>query len=274
MSHGPSRQLFTEFASVPDNVILLTGRGEERTLARSLFDKWNGAQRAEDKWDKGKIGRNVMLDGSVKIRLNRKVPLEGAELEAFEAKERAAKEKEAAQQAAMARTQVMLEADEDDSDSDSESDSDEGEDNDAMDIGAEGRLTRRPKREKLDQLDNDWMDEDGPKQMLSFDIYLKGNVSKSVSFFKSAGQAPRFRMFPYVEKKRRVDDYGETIDVGMWLRKGKALEEETESEEMKARRLMAEEDAKVSIAFLLCPCTDILVESYQRGSLQVYFQPS
>lgn len=56
--------------------------------------------------------------------------------------------------------------------------------------------------------------------------------------------AQRFRMFPYVEKKRRVDEYGETIDVGMWLRKGKVFEEEAETEEVKDWRRKAEEDDK------------------------------
>ncbi|EEB94265.1 hypothetical protein MPER_06944 [Moniliophthora perniciosa FA553] len=94
----------------------------------------------------------------------------------------------------------------------------------------------------------DWnMDDEGiTKQLLSYDIYLKGNVSKATSFFKTVdGQAPRFRMFPYVEKKRRVDDYGETIDVGMWLRKSKILEEEAESDDIKDyRRRQAEEELK------------------------------
>ena len=59
-------------------------------------------------------------------------------------------------------------------------------------------------------------------------------------------------MFPYVEKKRRVDEYGETLDVGMWLRKGKALEEDAESEEVKeAKRRKAEEETKVTICLLL-----------------------
>jgi cleavage and polyadenylation specificity factor subunit 2 len=67
LSHGPSRQLFTEFAAVPDNVVLLTSRSEEGTLGRSLFEKWNNAQRGDDKWDKGKIGRNIMMDGTLKL---------------------------------------------------------------------------------------------------------------------------------------------------------------------------------------------------------------
>ena len=68
-SHGPSRLLFADFAAVPDNVILLTGRGEEGTLGRMLFDRWNKTQRAEDKWDKGKLGSSVMLDGSLSLRV-------------------------------------------------------------------------------------------------------------------------------------------------------------------------------------------------------------
>ena len=62
LSHGFSRSIFTEFASVPDNVLLLTSMGEEGTLARSLFDIWNDEQREEEKWNKGKIGRNILLD--------------------------------------------------------------------------------------------------------------------------------------------------------------------------------------------------------------------
>jgi cleavage and polyadenylation specificity factor subunit 2 len=194
--------------------------------------------------------------------MRRKVPLQGLELELYQQKERAARDKEAAHQAALARNQRMLEADEDDSDSDSDSDAEEEDEvrqtlsGEAMDTGGETAGAKsegggEKKRRSDKGMDNaDWLDGDEglTKQLLSFDIYLKGNVSKSTFFFKNAGQTQRFRMFPYVEKKRRVDDYGETIDVGMWLRKGKALEEEAESEDVKdKRRTLAEEDAKVSI---------------------------
>jgi cleavage and polyadenylation specificity factor subunit 2 len=194
--------------------------------------------------------------------MNHKVPLQGAELEAYQQKERAAREKEAAHQAALARNQRMLEADEDDSDSDSDSDADDEDEvrqaleEDLMDTEMDGtsNLMDVGKRRKGDKGADgvDWGldgDEGLTKQLLSFDIYLKGNVSKATSFFKSAGgQTQRFRMFPYVEKKRRVDEYGETIDVGMWLRKGKVLEEDAESDEVKdyRKRTQAEEDAKVS----------------------------
>jgi cleavage and polyadenylation specificity factor subunit 2 len=173
-------------------------------------------------------------------------------------KERIAKEKEAAHQAVLARNQRMLEADEDESDSDSDSD-DESEvrealggdmmsitpDDDIQELGTNDRGKR--KREKGIDV-SDWNldgDEGLTKQLLSYDIYLKGNVSKGTSFFKNVGgQAQRFRMFPYVEKKRKVDEYGETIDVGMWLRKGKVLEEEAENEEARElKRSRQTEDA-------------------------------
>jgi cleavage and polyadenylation specificity factor subunit 2 len=92
--------------------------------------------------------------------------------------------------------------------------------------------------------------DDSARQMLSFDIYLKGNVSRAASFFKSAGKEnQRFRMFPYVEKKRRVDEYGEVIDVAMWVRRGKIMEEEAEDEEAKDRKRQ-DEESKVSALLL------------------------
>jgi cleavage and polyadenylation specificity factor subunit 2 len=191
--------------------------------------------------------------------MNSKVPLQGAELETYLQKERAAKEKEAARKAALERNQRMLEADEVDSESESDSDSDEEENevSRALEADLAGDVDRRRKGER--NADIDWTldgDEGLTRQLLSYDIYLKGNVSKATSFFKHVGgQTPRYRMFPYVEKKRRVDEYGETIDVGMWLRKGKVLEEEREGDEMKEmkRNAQAEEDAKVlfTISFMV-----------------------
>lgn len=190
------------------------------------------------------------------FQMHSKVPLQGAELDAYLQQEKEKKDKEAAQQAALVRNQRILEADEDESESDSDSDADEEDEvrrtlEDDMDIDLDDGDGKRRRRQG-DNLDSsDWAldgDEGLTKQFLSFDIYLKGNVSRATSFFKTAGsQAQRFRMFPYVEKKRRVDEYGETIDVGMWLRKGKALEEAAESDEIKdyKRKLQQEDEVKV-----------------------------
>lgn len=195
-------------------------------------------------------------------QLKSKVPLQGEELEEFMTKQRAAKEKEAAEVAARARTQLMLEADEVESDSD-ESDEEEaveatlrddmmvdGEDDPAALSFEPGAGQRKRKTREADYGDYGVETEDGStKQMLSYDIFIKGNMSKSTSFFKTDNsQQQRFRMFPYIERKRRFDSYGEVLDVGMWLRKGQAFEEEAESEESKeARRKKEEEDAQVSL---------------------------
>jgi len=189
--------------------------------------------------------------------------LQGAELEAYLQKEKAAKEQEAAQRTAMARTQRLLEADEDESDSedsddDSDADMQDGAEEDEQISGAiepgGSVVRRRGGRNAANGGERDWtsfdQDEALTKQLLSFDIYLKGNVSRTTSFFKTAaGQTQRFRMFPYVERKRRVDSYGETVDVGMWLRKGKALEEDAETEEVREAKKakLAEEEAKVRV---------------------------
>ncbi|KAL0067619.1 hypothetical protein AAF712_005334 [Marasmius tenuissimus] len=249
LSYGPSRQLFCDFAAIPDNVVLLTGRSDEGTLGRKLFDMWNESQRAETKWDNGKIGSNVMMDEPLKLQMNTKVPLQGAELEAHLQKEREAREEEQAAQAALARNQRMLEADEDDSDSDSDDDEDEEEVRRALGDDDDEYGGQSGKRDKTDRADwNMDVDEGLTKQFLSYDIYLKGNVSKGTSFFKSVdGQAQRFRMFPYVEKKRRVDEYGETIDVGMWLRKSKILEEEATDDPNDPRRKQAEKDERQAL---------------------------
>lgn len=186
-----------------------------------------------------------MLTG-VYRQLNSKVPLTGVELEIFLQKQRLAREKAALAQAALARSQQLLEADEGAESSDSDSDAADEEDVERA-LGLETETARTDGA--------DWgrgMDaEESGRQMLSFDIYLKGNVSRAVSFFKSAGKEnQRFRMFPYVEKKRRVDEYGEVIDVAMWVRRGKIMEEEADDEEVKERKRQ-EEEAKVS-NLLLC----------------------
>lgn len=194
--------------------------------------------------------------------MHSKVPLQGAELEEFLEKERLAHEKEVAQIAQRRQQEErMLEADAEDSDTDSDSDDDDEDglngvlDGDMAELaspiegfgepGAEGLVERRKGGAKRE---GDWgfdADEGLNKSLLSYDIYLKGHASRATSFFKSADgqQRERFRMFPYVEKKRRVDEYGETIDVGMWMRKGKVLEEaEKEGKDVEKQ---VEEEAKV-----------------------------
>lgn len=196
-------------------------------------------------------------------------------------REKAAKEREAAQRAALLRSQQMLEADEGDSENESDRDEDDEDemavdaalrgDDDDMDTGDVDAGMRSVKTGPSQE----WSLEDADSsRQLSFDIYLKGNVSKATSFFKSSsGMTQRFRMYPYVEKsssgvKRRVDEYGETLDIGMWLRRGRAMDEDAESEEVKEakRKKREEEEAKVS-AECIPVVTALLISSVIREHL-------
>ncbi|THH11733.1 hypothetical protein EW145_g469 [Phellinidium pouzarii] len=230
LSHGASRIIFSEFASVPDNVVLLTSQGEEGTLGRALFDIWNNEQRDDDKWNKGRLGRNVMLDKTLTLTMKSKIPLQGAELEEYVKKERAAREKEAAEEVAFARTQRMLEADEVDSDSD-DSDDEEAVENtledDTIDLTGDGNIT--------------------PPAFAEPGVGLGRRRNRKDADIAGA-QQQKFRMFPYVERRRRVDTYGEILDVGMWLRKGKIFEEAAESEEMKELKRRVETDGEAKKA--------------------------
>ncbi|KAF8759782.1 Cleavage and polyadenylation factor 2 C-terminal [Rhizoctonia solani] len=214
LSHGNSRRIFAEFASVPGNAVILSTPSEPGTLANTLFNEWNLGQSDNERFGHGSM--------------NSKIPLVGAELEQYLEKERAAKERQATQRAALARSQRLLEADEADSDS-SNSEADEEEVEDALG----------------DDMDTGVPEGDESAKQLSFDIFLKGNVSRAASFFKTAGQASRFRMFPHIERKRRVDEYGETIDVAAWLRKDRALAVAVEAEEAReAQQKKQEEEEK------------------------------
>ena len=197
--------------------------------------------------------------------MNSKVPLQGAELEEYLRNERAAKEKAAAEEAALARTQPMLEADEGESESEDSEDEEAVEhalDDDVIDTAEPGNdglpaytepganHGRRKGKKDNDLVDWGFETEDGSvKQMLSYDIYLKGNVSKANTFFKADRvQQQKFRMFPYIERRRRIDSYGEVLDVGTWLRKGKILEEEAESDMTKDTKKQKEEEENTKVS--------------------------
>lgn len=197
--------------------------------------------------------------------MHSKVPLEGEELEAHLSRQQEEKERSAAALGALARSQRMLEADEGGDDSSSDSGSDRSSmDEDAeldrarMDVDGEGVGGQGTGTMDWSMLEDTAEDSQMRAQQLSFDIYLRGNIvaRTAKSFFKSStgagaqnGEADddggdvaneeggaaggeanegltRYRMFPMIERRRRVDAYGEVLDVGAWMRRGKALEEE------------------------------------------------
>ncbi|WWD04790.1 hypothetical protein V865_002861 [Kwoniella europaea PYCC6329] len=232
MSHGPSRFLFTTMASTEGNVILLTSRGEDTTLARDLYQRWEQEQEEASKWGKGKIGKLGGLKGQLQIEMDSKVPLTGAELEAYLESERLAKEREAAHQAALDRSKRMLEADDLESDSESESgESDINEDDGIM----APVITKR--RQDANAFAGDGED---VNRTMSFDIYVKGQQTR---VYNRPGEMTRFRMFPFLERKgRKIDAYGEGLDIGQWVRKGREIEEEGETEEVREKKRQKEEE--------------------------------
>ncbi|TIB07369.1 hypothetical protein E3P77_03933 [Wallemia ichthyophaga] len=225
MSYGSSRRLFSSFASTPGNAVVLTSRGMTGSLARDIFDRWNSRQ-GDSQWGSGRLGAMVHGDWRVNITQHSKIPLLGQELEAHQANERLAREQEAAKQAADSRRRRMMEADAQEADEEEEED-DEDDDKDS---------------DKEDQKEEE-------VQQVSFDIFLKGHSTRgATSFFKTAqGSAPRFRMFPFNDTKRKMDSYGEVIDADSWVSRGKEMErqaiERDQEHEAKRRKMEEEADA-------------------------------
>ncbi|WRT67711.1 uncharacterized protein IL334_004683 [Kwoniella shivajii] len=229
MSHGPSRFLFTTMASTEGNVVLLPSRGEDNTLARDLYKRWEVEQDEGSKWSRGRIGRTSGLKGQLQLKMDFKVPLIGLELESHLESERLAKEREAAHQAAVDRSKRMLEADDlDESESEGSEDGEE----------ADGIIVRR-RDENVNA--NAFAGDGEDVKTMSFDIYVKGQqmrVNRGVP-----GEMTRFRMFPFLERKgRKVDAYGEGLDIGQWVRKGREIEEEGETEEVREKKKQKEEE--------------------------------
>ena len=164
--------------------------------------------------------------------MDSKVPLAGAELEAHLESERLQKEREAAHQAALDRSQRMLEADDLDSDSD---------------VSDEGDEIIAPRAEGANAFAGDG--EDNRLQM-SFDIFVKGQQMRVGR--GAPGEMARFRMFPFIERRgRKVDEYGEGLDIGQWVRKGREIEEEGETEEVREAKKRKTEDEERQVCLQL-----------------------
>ncbi|CAD6912199.1 unnamed protein product [Tilletia laevis] len=287
LTHGPSRRLVQRFAEKKDDVIVLTHRGEPDSLARWLWNQWDErgeglGKGGKGEWMKGKVGSEVGLEGvTYRLELLSEVPLVGDELRLYQEVHKASLEKTAQQRLVQARQRRTLEADEDDSDSDSDSGSEDDDDafGELAGPGARGGGFAEPgstsrkrvhaaafgaaaaERGRGTAAMDAQNEGDGVSTTLSFDIYLKGNASRAAGGFFGTranlgaggedGRSIRFRMFPFVERKRRVDAFGEVVDVGRWLNKQraeiekqagtKATAPETE-EQIKQRKILADRE--------------------------------
>ncbi|WFD34756.1 hypothetical protein MCUN1_001600 [Malassezia cuniculi] len=217
---GASQHMLNEMLADPDALVLLTSRSEPGSLTRSLFERWNSAQSEPGSWRAGRVGIPVSVGGHMSYTVRRRVRLAGEELRAYVERTRAANEAQERERTHMERSQRKLEADVDDS-SDSDSSSDGGADDDGEDTLHASTRGLAPER-----LGNEGA-------ALSFDIYLRGSASRMQPSFGAAdgeyGAGVRYRMFPFAERKRKVDCYGEAIDTSRWLSRRRKMEAEQEA---------------------------------------------
>jgi cleavage and polyadenylation specificity factor subunit 2 len=164
--------------------------------------------------------------------------LAGKELEDYLEEEKQAQEREAKHRAALDRSRRMREAAADQGDetesseSDNEEDEDGAGDTEGMVVGeVDGDVAMAEPGAGNESLSfggprpggagawDEFLDplaQEGRQG--SFDIYVRGRFNEAGQV---VGAQARVRMFPFFERRRRVDAYGEVIDVKGWLMRGK-----------------------------------------------------
>ncbi|KAJ2505278.1 hypothetical protein H4217_009262, partial [Coemansia sp. RSA 1939] len=142
------------------------------------------------------FSQELFVRAEVSVTLKRLVPLEGKELDKWMVQDRQRKEQEAAREAIMKRKRDMIDSDDMNSDEGSDSENQRG-----IDIAA---TVREMEVEAISEIDLE------TERLLSgqtFDLYIKGRgLVRGLHFLKS------YCMFPFQEKIRKVDEYGEVYD--------------------------------------------------------------
>ncbi|EFP74372.1 uncharacterized protein PGTG_00328 [Puccinia graminis f. sp. tritici CRL 75-36-700-3] len=234
MEYGFSRAMFTRIAGVEGNLIILTSLSSPQvtnsdTEPERLLDHLGSLaadatkQKREDPSlsSEAELPLVVQLDAKIDVELRRKVILEGEELEEYLEEERRAQERKAKAAAMLARSRQLMEDEEsDESGSDSESETDA--------IAVARTLTGAGPS---------WDEFVDEKEPMAFDIYVKGGSATRFS----GGRTQTFRMFPVVERRRKVDGYGEVIDVDGWLKRGDAVDETIQRVESGGRKAPKED---------------------------------
>ncbi|WFD00072.1 hypothetical protein MYAM1_002818 [Malassezia yamatoensis] len=245
LTHGHARMLLSDFLTDPDALVLLTNRGEPGSAMRTLWDRWNARQTDKDAWRRGKVGTASAIGGPLSYEIRRRARLTGEELRTYLEREQQTKAQEAQQAQSKvpqpARPQFEADEAEDDGSSSESSDDDEP----TMDRDAHRLLmsTRAIAPERLTAAEG--------RQELSFDIYLRGLASRTPTFSSANhgqeyGAGVQYRMFPFFERKRKVDAYGEAIDTSKWLSRRQKLEAEQEQQLDPTRHLMKEDQKRVA----------------------------
>ncbi|KAJ1939043.1 hypothetical protein EC988_007419, partial [Linderina pennispora] len=204
MSLGFSQELFVRWAEDPQNAVVLPQRGPPGTLAHDLFTRWwDRVQTGQTAGEPIKLADPISLPKNtcIEVTVKQRIPLKGEELEEWTRQEAERVEREAARAAMLKRGRTMLDNDDDDTSSTGGSD-DEGEGRGGtrdVDSGAIAAVDLEMERLRSGQ---------------TFDLHVRdrGRVG---GFFR---QPQSHCMFPFQEKRRRVDEFGETYDVRQYMR--------------------------------------------------------
>ncbi|KAL3098020.1 hypothetical protein niasHT_027565 [Heterodera trifolii] len=197
MESGFSRELFLEWCTDTKNMVIVSGRSGDRTLASKLI-------RIAESREKKRATNNM-----VTLEVKRRIKLEGAELEAYLMKKRE-KEQEAARiRLETVRRNARLENVE------SSEDSDDEETLAAVvaSVTASGKNGNLANKKPIEEQRRGTISGVGGVQSVntsnSYDIMRRFEQNQRISFFKQ--NKKQFPMFPYQEEKSRWDDYGEII---------------------------------------------------------------
>ncbi|PWN19876.1 hypothetical protein BCV69DRAFT_313612 [Microstroma glucosiphilum] len=259
--YGPSLNFFRDrVAPHADNTIVLTQRSELISVAQQLRGWWETGQGEASQQSKA-VGSEVSGDGRElqDVIVRQRLPLQGHELEAYNEEKRLRKEKDDQHKALLARSRQRLEADQEEDSDEDDGDDDKAEDSDddleaglpedpvgfsAVTLdGNKGRGSRKLK-DLTHSGAGDALGGEGDMTLLgsslSHDIYLRGDSAHASNFFnplrgnvdtnleqeaaKRHGVGVRYRTAPVIEKRKRIDAFGEVVDVARWLSRGRAVD--------------------------------------------------
>ncbi|KAJ2076801.1 hypothetical protein H4R24_005495 [Coemansia sp. RSA 988] len=202
---GFAQDLFVRWATSKKNIVILPQRGPPTSLARHLYTRWWDRTQTRRPADTPiKLGAARLSRAHVAVTVKKRVPLEGAELDAWRAQERRRREQEAARDALLKRKRDML----DDDDVSTASDSDAAD-------AADRRLGIAAAAGDMDAAAFSQIDLE-TERLLSgqtYDLYVRGRGPVRGLYLVSKS----YCMFPFQEKNRRSDDYGEIYDLETYM---------------------------------------------------------
>lgn len=255
LSFGLSRQLVvSSFLQSPKALILLTSPGSPGSLSHYLFRLWNSQQAAGCRYGEGTVGEIIDLGQQsagaaitatphIRLQNRRKVTLQGDELMKYIEDTRLAKEREQKAKAMAERNRRMMEADDADGSSDSEDSDDDARDAQGestertmVPLSATGPGTSSRRSFPGAEMDglvstagpwDEFIDDFRGSVVGGFDIYVRPSYNPAYKAETPNNRVAtnRTRMFPFYERRRRIDGYGESIDVEGWQSRGKAVAE-------------------------------------------------